>query len=176
MAVNKPGGDLIFFPGLTVAPGLRLMQGDNFVMTLSTPLSFGLSGRTISYFGIDVPAMIDVSFGSAAGNTSHSKVGVVLGAGWAYLYAENVSTDLSTGVQGFSSADFYGPRVQVGLSFASGGDRSAPMVMFSYGASASSSGVGFGRGSGGSGQVIGVSLQLVMGSKRRGESESSSGN
>ena len=167
VAENKPGSDLIFFPGFTLAPGMRLMNGNNFALSLSSPISIGWSGRNVSYFGFDAPIMFDISLGSAAGNPDKSNFGVILGAGLAYLYAENVSTDYNTGLQGFSSADFTGPRFQLGFSFGKDQDNSAPMVMFSYGRSWTSTGDGFGRGSLGPGHVWGVSIQLVMGRKKK---------
>lgn len=175
VAENKPGSDLIFFPGFTLAPGMRLMNGDNFALSLSAPLSLGFSGRNVSYFGFDAPIMFDISLGSAAGNPDDSKFGVIMGAGLAYLYAENVSTD-SYGTQRFSSADFTGPRFQLGFSFKKEPDNTAPMVLFSYGRSWTSTGKGFGRGSFGDGHVWGVSIQLVMGRKKKETVEASSGN
>ncbi len=169
MAENKPGSDLIFFPGFTLAPGMRLMNGDNFALSLSAPLSIGWSGRNVSYFGFDAPIMFDISLGSAAGNPDKSNFGVIMGAGLAYLYAENVSTDYTTGLQEFSSADFSGPRFQLGFSFDKEDDNGAPMVLFSYGRSWTSTGHGFGRGSLGPGHVWGISLQFVVGrGKKKG--------
>jgi hypothetical protein len=167
IAENKPGSDLIFFPGFTVAPGMRLMNGDNFAVSLSAPLSIGWSGRNVSYFGFDAPIMFDISLGSAAGNPDKSNFGVIMGAGLAYLYAENVSTDYTTGLQEFSSADFTGPRFQFGISFNKQYDNSAPIVLFSYGRSWTSTGHGFGRGSLGPGHLWGISIQLVMGRKKK---------
>lgn len=166
VAENKPESDLIFFPGLTLAPGLRIMNGDKFAMSLSSPLSIGWSGKNVSYFGFDGPLMVDIGLGSAAGNPDKSNFGVIMGAGLAYLYAENVSTDYNTGLQEFSSADFFGPRFEFGFSFKKSEDNSAPMVLFNYGRSMTSTGHGFGRGTLGPGHVWGVSIQIVVG---RGE-------
>jgi hypothetical protein len=110
--------------------------------------------------------MFDIGLGSAAGNPDKSNFGVIMSAGMAYLYAENVSTDY-TGVQRFSSADFFGPRFQFGFSFKKQEDNSAPVLLFSYGRSSSGTGHGFGVGSFGPGHVWGISLQLVMGWKKK---------
>ena len=176
VAENKPGSDLIFFPGLTLAPGLRLMNGDKFAVSLSSPISVGWSGKNVNYFGFDGPLMFDISLGSAAGNPDQSNFGVIMGAGAAYLYAENVSTDYSTGLQKFSSADFFGPRFQLGFSFKKTEDNSAPMVLFNYGRSMTSTGHGFGRGSFGAGHVWGVSIQMVLGRGKKKMTEAAPGN
>ena len=175
VAENKPGSDLIFFPGITLAPGLRLMNGDKFALSLSAPLTAGWSGRNVSYFGFDAPLMFDISLGSAAGNPDQSNFGVIMGAGVAYLYAENVSTDYYTGFREFSSADFVGPRFQFGFSFKKSEDNSAPIVLFSYGRSMTSTGGGFGRGSFGPGHVWGVSIQMVMGRGKKKTADTAPG-
>ncbi len=169
VAQNKPGSDLIFFPGITVAPGMRLMNGDRFALSLSAPITVGSSGQNMSYFGIDAPVMFDISIGSAAGNPDSSDFGVIMGAGLAYFYAENVSTNFSTGLQEFSSADFAGPRFELGFSFKKDDNNSAPVVLFSYGRSWTSTGQGFGRGSFGPGHFWGVSIQMVMGRGKKKE-------
>ncbi|HCW09206.1 MAG TPA: hypothetical protein DGG95_17755 [Cytophagales bacterium] len=174
VAENKPGGDLIFFPGLTISPGIRLMNGDKFALSLSSPLSIGGSGNNLRYFGFDGPLMFDISLGSAAGNNDKTNFGVIMGAGVAYLYAENVSTDYNTGLREFSSADFFGPRFQFGFSFKKQDDNSAPMLLFSYGRSLTSTGHGFGRGSFGPGHVWGISFQMVMGRKKKTSDEAAS--
>jgi hypothetical protein len=143
------------------------MNGNNFALALNAPLSIGGSGRNLNYFGIDLPVMFDINLGSAAGNPDKSNFGIVMGAGLAYFYAENVSTNFSTGLQEFSSADFSGPRFEFGFSFKKETDNSAPLVLFSYGRSWTSTGQGFGRGSFGPGHLWGVSFQLVMGRKKK---------
>ena len=95
MAYNPTQTIMLYAPGVTVAPGIRMLQNRDAALTLSFPITLGWS-RTKAFADLDLPAMVDLHIGSAAGNNQNSRVGLVVGAGVAYLYAENYNEGTPT--------------------------------------------------------------------------------
>jgi len=124
--------EVAIFPAITLTPGLRLIQTKDFALVLGFPLSAGGTFKTDTYLGIDLPVMLSLHFGSAAGNNDHSKFGIIIGAGAAYidvlnfydnLYFEKVHTQ------------FWGQRFNAGISFKTDKDGGVPAMVFSFGRS-----------------------------------------
>ncbi|AYB32211.1 hypothetical protein [Chryseolinea soli] len=132
----------LYAPGVTVAPGIRLLQNRDAALTLSFPITVGWLRNNV-FFDVDFPAMVDLNIGSAAGNNQNSSVGFVVGAGVAYLYAEN---------SGERSIDIGGIRCQAGISFGKKNSDARNLILISYGESTAP----------GRNEVIGISFQFIM--------------
>lgn len=153
-------GDGPVFPAFTFSPGVRIVQGSDFALVASLPLSVGIAFAEMdySYLGIDVPAMLEFHFGSATGNTNKT-AGFMLGAGAGYQYAGETYNPYMVGYDDYDywdtatvhQLDFWGYRLQAGVTFGKEregqyGDRS--MILLQYGRSLASDkkytiGVGF---------------------------------
>jgi hypothetical protein len=119
---------IAFFPGITVSPGIRMIQGKDFALTLSAPITFGATLKSDIYAGFDLPAMIDLSIASAADNDPKSKLGFVVGAGVAYFYITN---NYDEGIPEKIHTEFWGWRFQSGISLGNFGGKS--LFLVSYG-------------------------------------------
>ena len=138
---------ILFFPGITISPGIRMIQGKEFALTLSTPITFGATFKSDTWAGFDLPAMVDFSIASAADNDLKSKLGFVVGAGVAYFYATNYyDEELFEKVH----TEFWGWRFQSGISLGKFGEKC--LLLFSYGRSMS----------GNNGHVFGIHIQLIL--------------
>ncbi|SHH57752.1 hypothetical protein SAMN04488109_4449 [Chryseolinea serpens] len=125
MAYNPTQTIMLYAPGVTVAPGIRMLQNRDAALTLSFPITLGWS-RTKAFADLDLPAMVDLHIGSAAGNNQNSRIGLVVGAGVAYLYAENFNErTLHVG----------GLRCHAGIAFGKKNNDSRNLVLISYGES-----------------------------------------
>lgn len=87
-------------PSLTLSPGLKFLQAKDFTMVLDLPITAGWNFKDGTYFGIDVPLMLNFHFGSAAANNDNAKFGIVTGAGLGYTnfanYQEIISSPINT--------------------------------------------------------------------------------
>jgi hypothetical protein len=126
-------GNPVIFPALTFVPGIRILEEDNFIVSLSVPISFMGTFKTDLLMGIDFPVMLDFSFGAAAANNNKSTVGFVAGAGMAYIDAVNNYDN----IEGYyKRADFWGYRLQLGIDIgkeSNGNDRD--ILFLTYGRS-----------------------------------------
>jgi hypothetical protein len=123
----------VIFPAITVAPGIRIMQTKDFILSLSVPLSVMGTFKYDYLLGIDLPFMLDFNLGAAAGNDQKSTVGFILGAGYAYIDAVN-NYNGEEGV--YKRADFWGCRFQFGMDIGkedSQNDRDIIMLSFGRG-------------------------------------------
>ena len=147
LAYSHPGDEVILSGGFTFAPGFYLVQSKNYTVSLSAPITLGGgSNYTYSYGVVDLPAMLDLHFGSASEYNYQSTAGLILGIGVGRYYSYNIdkSTDL------LSTASLWGPRYQAGFSF---GKSSTPtLIMIHYGESFGTAG----------GKIFGLSVQAVM--------------
>jgi hypothetical protein len=141
VAYNPTRTTMLYAPGVTVAPGIRILQNRDAALTLTVPLTLGWS-RTNAFADLDLPAMLDLHLGSAAGNNQNLSLGLVAGAGVAYLYAEN-HHDGSMHVAGL--------RCHAGISFGKKNNDTRNLVLISYGESTTPS----------HDRVIGISFQLI---------------
>jgi hypothetical protein len=116
-----------------IAPGFQLIKGRDVSATITLPLSAGGAFREIgnSYFGMDVPAMLEFHFGSATGENRRSKLGLMLGGGAGYILT--AIEDEYTGRT--RSIDFWGLRFHTGISFGKLGSAGKGMVIASFGKS-----------------------------------------
>jgi len=125
--------DPVIFPALTFVPGIRILEENNFIVSLSVPISLMGTFKTDLLLGIDVPVMLDFSFGAAAANNNRSTVGFVAGAGMAYIDAVNNYDNM----EGYlKRADFWGYRLQFGIDIGKeneGNDRD--IIFLTYGRS-----------------------------------------
>ncbi|MGE5107902.1 MAG: hypothetical protein ACM3H8_10180, partial [Sphingobacteriales bacterium] len=107
---------------ITISPGLRLIQGKDFALSLTAPISIGASSRSNTYLdlGVDLPAMLETHFGSATGNQDKVSLGGILGAGVAYHYSKNYYDSFDDVKVSFGGYRFHG-----GISFSKddNGDR-----------------------------------------------------
>lgn len=124
-----------FFPAISFAPGIRIAQSKDFALVLAAPISVGASIRSSnsSYLGIDAPATLEFNFGSAAGNNEKSRVGLMIGAGAGYHYAGNYAETYNDPYSDFRHFDFWGYRLESGITFGKGGNGSQIMILFNYG-------------------------------------------
>jgi len=142
-AYNPSQTHTVYAPGVTVALGVRMLQGKNAAVTVSFPITAGWNRQNV-FFDIDLPAMIDLHLGCAAGNNQRSQVGFVMGAGMAYLYASN-NRDRNTIHVG-------GLRYQAGISFGRRNHDARNLILASYGRSTTPS----------HNQIVGISFQFIM--------------
>jgi hypothetical protein len=114
-----------YIPAVTVVPGFRLIQSKDFALTISAPVSIGPSFKVFekSYWGVDLPALMELHIGSSAGNSGTSNIGFMLGAGVAYHYAGKYKEDDSyiynNGIGNIlvDELSFAGYRFIAGISF-----------------------------------------------------------
>ena len=109
--INRESNPVIF-PALTIVPGIRILEENNFIVSLSAPISLMGTFKTDLLLGIDLPLMLDFSFGAATANKNLSTVGFVAGAGMAYIDAVN-NYDNTDGY--YKRANFWGYRLQFGI-------------------------------------------------------------
>jgi hypothetical protein len=107
-------------------------------MVLTLPMSIGYSSDNYyhtGYFGLDVPAMLEFNFGAAAGNSATSGVGFMLGAGAGYQAVGSYNNSTFDDEDRSSDMDFWGYRLNFGISLGKDptGDRS--MIAASFGKS-----------------------------------------
>lgn len=105
-------GNPIIFPGLTVAPGLRVFQTNNFIFSLNVPITTWGTFKYDYLLGIDLPIMIDVNIGAAAAGEQRSGMGFIVGIGYAYTDAVN-NYDGEEGI--YRRSDFWGWRLEFGI-------------------------------------------------------------
>ena len=86
----KTSDDLTFVPALTVAPGWRFIRTKEFSLSLEAPISAGfcLSGDNF-FFGIELPATVNLNLGRGASDRSTSPIGWSVGIGKGYHFSYN---------------------------------------------------------------------------------------
>lgn len=139
----------ILFPGITIVPGLRIIQRKNFLVSISTPITLGSIFENDTYLGIDAPAMLDLSFFSATGNNEKAHAGFIVGGGMAYLNIRSLYDDVD-------GHKFWGYRFHAGLSFGKGDSGDRTLILLSFAKSATRH----------QGKVIGISVQGIMGNTK----------
>jgi hypothetical protein len=143
---------IAFFPGITVGAGIRMIQGKDFELILSAPITFGATLKSHVFAGFDLPAMIDLNIASAAHNNSESKLGFVVGAGVAYFYITNYYDDE---IPEKIHIEFWDWRFQSGISLGRFGENR--LFTVSYGRSMT----------GNNGHVFGMHAQASFGGTKR---------
>ena len=153
---SKTGSGTTLLPSITVGPGVKFLQAQDFSIALDVPVTAGWNFKHGTYFGIDVPAMINFQFGSAAGNNENAKFGIIAGAGAGYTnfanYHEITTTPiLTTSIT--AHTEFWGYRLKLGASFKPDAESSfVPSVVLNFGKSINGNG----------GYVFGISLLAIM--------------
>jgi hypothetical protein len=126
-------GNPVVFPGVTIAPGLRLIQNDQFIMSLSVPITAWGTFKYDYLLGIDIPFMLDFTIGSATGENQKNSSGFVVGIGYAYMDAVN-NYDSGEGI--YKRSEFWGWRVQVGIDIGKeNAENDRDILFLSYGRS-----------------------------------------
>lgn len=159
-------GDELFFPSLSIAPGFRIVQGNDFALIATLPVSAGIVLNTWndSYFGFDVPAMLELHFASATGNSLKNRAGFMLGAGAGYHFAGDYRYPYhydyeDPNLYEYRQLDFWGYRLMAGVSFgkdATGaGDRL--MILGQFGQSLASE----------KKYTIGIGIYGIVGNRKR---------
>jgi hypothetical protein len=131
-------GKIFLIPAFNLTPGLRIIQGTDFAIVITLPVSIGYSSDNYyhtGYFGLDVPAMLEFNFGAATGNSATSGVGFMLGAGAGYQAVGSYDNSSFNDEDQFSDMDFWGYRLSFGASFGKDptGDRN--MIVANFGQS-----------------------------------------
>jgi hypothetical protein len=131
-------GKLFCIPAFNLTPGLRIVQGTDFALVLTLPISAGYSSDNYyhtGYIGLDIPAMLEFNFGAATGNSATSGVGFMLGMGAGYQTVGTYDNSSFNDEVEYSEMDFWGSRFSFGISFGKdpSGDRS--MIIAGYGKS-----------------------------------------
>lgn len=150
---KKDNSPVVALPSLTLAPGLNFIKGKDFGLSLTAPVSLGFSKNSDYYFGLDLPAMLEMHFGSATGNQDTKSLGLMIGSGIAYNYTYNNYDDNYTGTY----ISFTSYRFHSGISFGKSADGGRVMAVFSYGFGIRSS----------SKKLFGIGLQYVLGKNDR---------
>ncbi len=140
--------DAVFFPAFTLTPGIKFFQDKDFAVVLNFPLSAGLTYKSDAFAGIDLPAMLILNIGSAAGNNANARFGFIIGAGAAYTNVVNHYDDLQSKK---IHTEFWGYRFNLGVSFKYDRDI-VPSIICTYGKSITPN----------NGSIVGIGLQLIM--------------
>jgi hypothetical protein len=126
-------GNPVVFPGLTLSPGLRIFQTDNFIFSLSFPITAWGTFKYDYLLGIDLPIMIDVNIRTTPVDNQKSNAGFIVGIGYAYIDAVN-NYDSQEGI--YKRADFWGWRVEFGIDIGKENEQNDRDILFlSYGRS-----------------------------------------
>jgi hypothetical protein len=136
---NGNAGPVMFMPSLNLTPGLRIIQGTDFALTVTMPITVGKATNdfwlTYSEYGIDLPVMVELNFGAATANSKTSGNGITLGAGIGWLYMGEYQTiDDQNNIHN-QSLEILGYRMNLGYSFGKDPSGSRTMVMITYGGS-----------------------------------------
>lgn len=143
-------GNPVIFPGLTLAPGIRVFQTDNFIFSLSVPITTWGTFKYDYLLGIDLPIMIDVNIGAAAAGDQRSGMGYILGIGYAYTDAVN-NYDGKEGI--YRRSDFWGLRIEFGIDIGiENNDNDRDILFVNYGRSLADRRF----------WMVGISLQVMM--------------
>lgn len=140
------------FLALTLTPGIKVTRARNFAVVINVPVSVGWRFKGDGYLGIDLPAMLNLHFGSAAGHTENSRWGIIVGAGAAYV---NVVKYYYESGNIKNRAEFWGYRFNLAVSFNTdkeGDDLMTPALFLNYG-----SGISDGRA-----HIFSIGLRLIM--------------
>jgi hypothetical protein len=134
---NGNNGPLMYMPSLNITPGLRVIQGTDFSLALTMPISFGKATNdfwtSYSEYGIDLPVMVEFDFGAATGNSKTSGNGVTVGAGIGWLYMGEYTYIDNQNIARTQSLEILGYRLNFGYSFGKDPTGSRTMVMATFG-------------------------------------------
>ena len=151
---NNEGNTLL--PSITLSPGIKFIQSKNFALVVDLPVTAGWNFKKGTYFGIDVPLMLNLNFGSAAANNDSARFGILIGAGLGYTNLANyevVNTSPITQTHITGHTEFWGYRFKLGASFnARKNNGNAPAIVFNFGKSINSN----------QGYLAGISLLLML--------------
>ena len=87
---TKTSDQLTSIPALTIAPGWRFVRTREFSLSLEAPISLGLSiNDNHVFFGVELPATVNMNLGFASSNKSKAGIGWSLGVGKGYHYSYN---------------------------------------------------------------------------------------
>jgi hypothetical protein len=131
-------GKLFCIPAFNLTPGLRIVQGSDFAMVLTMPITVGYSSDNYyhtGYAGLDVPVMLEFNFGAATGNSATSGVGFMIGAGAGYQDVGTYDNSISDYGTQKSDMDFWGYRLSFGISFGKDPTGDRTMITTSFGRS-----------------------------------------
>jgi hypothetical protein len=143
-------GNPVIFPGLTIAPGLRVFQTNDFIFSLSFPITAWGTFKYDYLLGIDIPAMIDINIGAAAAGDQRSKMGYIVGFGYGYIDAVN-NYDNEEGM--YKRSDFWSWRIEFGIDIGKeNNDNDRDILFLNYGRSLSDRRF----------WMVGLSLQVMM--------------
>jgi hypothetical protein len=136
---NGNNGPLMFMPSLNITPGLRIIQGSDFALIATLPISWGKATNdfwlTYSEYGIDLPVMLEFNFGASTGNSKTSRTGITIGAGGGWLYMGEYPYIDNQNNARTESLEIWGYRFNLGYSFGRDPDGSRTMLMFNFGGS-----------------------------------------
>ncbi len=124
--------ELTVLPSFTIAPGFLLVNSKEFSLSTELPVSFGASFEDNgTYFGINIPATMNLNFGYGSSAKSTSKFGIGFGAGKGYHYSYNYFfTDYDN--TEYSSLSLWGTVFNTTLSFCSKKKSNGVSVRFMY--------------------------------------------
>jgi hypothetical protein len=139
-----------FFPGLTLNPGFRIINGTGVSVALSSPITLGLlvdTGAddefdyddTETYaFGYDLPIAAEITFGLGASNSRQQPFGIMFGYGVGH-HRSFLNTKDESGNYSKSTTSFSGQLAYAGLIFPIGrkkkredDDLKGIIIRFSY--------------------------------------------
>lgn len=135
-AAPQKGSELFVMPALNITPGLRMIQGQDFALVLTLPVSVGISSDDyahVTYLAVDLPAMLEFNFGPATGNSASGQPGFMVGAGAGYLIAGQYGDNTNDEIYGTRQLDFWGWRLSCGASFGKDTNGSRVMIAVNYG-------------------------------------------
>ena len=135
-ASPEKGSDLFVMPALNVTPGLRMIQGQDFALVLTMPVSVGISSDDyahVTYLAVDLPAMLEFNFGPATGNSASGQPGFMIGAGAGYLIAGQYADTNDDPENTTRQLDFWGWRLSFGVSFGKDPDGTRVLLAANYG-------------------------------------------
>ena len=87
----KTSNNLTFVPAITLAPGLRIINGKEVSVSVEAPLSLGasLDEDDDFFLGFELPVAVNLNFGYGASKRSGSRIGWSAGIGKAYHFSYN---------------------------------------------------------------------------------------
>lgn len=153
LAAWDDASETVLFPGITLTPGLRLLQRKNFLASISMPITTGATFENNTFWGVDVPIMMDLSFFSATGNNKKARAGFMLGAGMAYINIQSRYDDINSSR---IHNEFLGYRFHAGVSFGKGDSGDRIVILLIFGKNVTSR----------PGKVFGISLQGLLGNTK----------
>lgn len=114
-----------YLPGLTLNPGLRIINGTGVSVSISTPITLGIlmndaddesTDESNDFgFGYDLPIVADITFGLGASSSRQQPFGLMVGYGVGY-HRSYLSSEID-GIKKESTVAFSGQLFHMGLIF-----------------------------------------------------------